>query len=411
MNNRVVITGIATISPFGVGNEIFWKNLIQGKSALRKITRFDTTKFKSKMAGEVLDFKIEDFIKNPRWYRIPRISQFALVSANLAISDAKLNIRKEDPSRIGIFFGTCNGPSYSTEQVYQALIEKGPAGVNPILFQETVFNAPVSNISILLGIKGPCIALPIGQASGSYAISIALNYLRNQKIDCAIVGAADEHTKIVHESFSYLKVLSPSDGGEEGSRPFDKTRNGVVLSEGSVFLILESLEHAQQRNVHIYGEIIGDGMTSDAYKPADNDPTGKGIALAMKKAINKANISPSQIDYIVSFALSRKKEDKLETKAIKNVFKHYAYQLPISSIKGAIGETTGPSGLFNIITALFAIRNKIIPPTINYQNPDPECDLDYVPNIPKEKNLNTVLVNAFSWGGIYSSLIVRRYNQ
>jgi len=410
MNNKVVITGIGIISPFGVGNEIFWKSLIQGKSALRKITRFDTTSFKSKMAGEVLNFKIEDFVKNPRLHRIPRISQFTIVAANLAIADAKFDVKKEDMTKTGIFFGTCNGPSYSTERIYQSLLEKGPSGVDPLLFQETVFNAPVSNLSILLGIKGPCIAFPLGPASGSYALHLALNHLHSGRIDCAIVGASDEHTKVVHKAFGYLNVLSPDDGGEEKARPFDKNRNGGVLSEGSCFIILETLEHALQRGGFIYGEIIGDGMSSDAYKIADNEPKGLGVALAMNQAINKAQVEYSAIDYIVALAYGGRNVDKLETIAIKEIFKDYVFQLPITSIKGAIGESTGPGGLFNLATALFAIRDRVIPSTINWQEQDSDYDLDYVPNVARKKEITTAMVNAFSWGGIYSSIIVRRCN-
>ncbi|MBU0701896.1 beta-ketoacyl-[acyl-carrier-protein] synthase family protein [bacterium] len=408
MSNRVVLTGIGIISPFGVGNDVFWKNLTQGKSGLRKITKFDTTHLKSMTAGEVLDFRIEDFVKNPRLYRIPRISQFTVVGANLAISDAKLNIKEEDSTKIGIFFGTCNGPSYSTDKIYQSLIEKGPSGVDPLLFQETVFNAPVSNLSILMGIKGPCIALPLGPASGSYALHFALNYLCSGRVNCAVVGASDEHTEMVHKAFEYLHVLSPDDRGEEKARPFDKNRNGGVLSEGSCFLILETLEHALQREASIYGEIIGDGMSSDAYKVADNEPKGLGVTLAMKQAIKKAGIEPSEIDYIVASAYGGRKIDKMETIAIKDVFREYAYQLPITSIKGAIGESMGPGGLFNLTTAFFAIREGIIPPTINWQEQDSNCDLDFVPNVFRNKEVNTAMANAFSWGGIYSSIIVRR---
>jgi len=410
MNNRVVITGVGIISPFGVGNEIFWKGLIEGKCALHKITRFNTTYFKSKMAGEVLDFKIENFVKDPRLHRIPRISQFTIVAANLAIAEAKFDVKKEDTTKIGIFFGTCNGPSFSTERIYQSLIEKGPSGVDPLLFQETVFNAPVSNLSILWGIKGPCIAIPLGPASGSYALHLALNYLSSGRVDCALVGAADEHTKVVHEAFGHLNVLSPDDGGEEKARPFDKNRNGGILSEGSCFIVLETLEHALQKGRFIYGEIIGDGMSSDAYRVADNEPKGLGVALSMKQAIDKAKIHPSEVEYIIALAYGGKKIDEMETSAIKEVFKDYAYQLSITSIKGAIGESTGPGGLFNLATALFAIRDGVIPPTINWQEQDTDCDLDYVPNVARGKEVNTAMVNAFSWGGIYSSIIVKRYN-
>jgi len=405
MNRRVVITGIGMIGPFGIGNDNFWNGIIEGKNFLYPVTRY---KFQ-KLAGEVPHFSIREFIKEPRAIKLPLISQYAIVAAILAISDAGINLKKIDTEKIGLIFGTCNGPSYTTEKICTTLIEKGKKYVDPLLFQESVFNAPVSLISIFLGIKGPSLAIPLGPAAGGYAMATAVRYLLNYKIACVIVVSSDELSKSVHEAFSYLRVVSPSDNGEEGMRPFDRTRNGIVLSEGAVAMVLERSTDALERGARIYGEILGCGMASDGYDIADNNPDGSGLHRAIKNALSQANIDAEEIDYIVALAPSIKKIDALEIRAIKRAFGKRAYDIPVSSIKSCIGETLGPGALFNVTAGLFAIRDGIIPPTINYRFPDEECNLDIVPNRARKKKVKTVLANSFSWGGIYNSIIVKRF--
>lgn len=405
MNKRIVITGIGMIGPFGIGNDNFWQGITNGKNFLHPVTKY---KF-SRLAGEVPNFLIKDFVKDPKFARLPLVSQYALVSSILAVSDSGIEIKKMDSTKIAVIFGTSNGPSLATEKICDSIIEKGKNSVEPLLFQESVFNAPASLISIFFGIKGPCLALPMGPASGSYAFSTAMNYLNSLGVDCAIAVASDELSKAVHEAFSYLKIISPDDNKEEGMRPFDKTRNGSVLSEGAVAMVIETDFSAAQRDAKIYGEIVGYGMTSDGYKIADNNPDGSGLAMAIKDAMAQASINPDDIDYIVALSQSMKKIDVMETRAIKMALSHIAYDIPISSIKSSIGETLGPSALFNIAAGLFAIRDWILPPTINYKFPDEECDLDVVPNCAREKKINTVLSNSFSWGGIYNSVIVRGF--
>lgn len=405
MNRRPVITGIGMVGPFGTDSENFWRSIVLGKNLLRPVTRYEF----SRLAGEVPDFSLKKFVKDPRLARSSLVSQYALASAVSAVSDAGIELKKMVSEKIAVIFGTCNGPCLATEKNYASLIEKGKKSVDPLLFPESVFNAPAGLISIFLGIKGPCIALPLGPAAGGYAMITAINYLANYDMDCALVVASDELSKVAHEALSYLRVISPGDGNEEGMRPFDRTRNGLVLSEGSVAMVLETEAGAKQRGARVYGEVIGGGMASDGYRIADNNPDGSGLCLSMKNAMTEARITPDNIDYIVALALSIKKIDAMETRAIKTAFGKRAYNIPVSSIKSSIGETLGPGPLFNIAAGLSAIRDKVIPPTINYRFPDEECDLDVVPNFARKTDVNTILANSFSWGGIYSSIVVRRY--
>jgi len=405
MNKKVVITGIGAIGPFGAGNDKFWQGLIEGKNFLRPMTRYSF----SGMGGEVPGFFLMDFVKDPKLTRIPMVSQYAIASAVLAVSDSGIDLKNIDHEKAAVVFGTSNGPCFVTEKIQTSILLGGKKTVNPLLFQESVFNAPAGIISILFGIKGPCIALPLGMVAAGYGIPTAINYLVHYGVDCVIIVASDELTQASHEAYSHLNILS-QDNHETCMRPFDKARNGMVISEGGVALILETDIHAIERGAKkIYGEISGYGMTSDGYRVADNNPDGSGLCWAMENAINHGQLSTDSIDYIVASALSIKKIDLMETRAIKKAFGKRAYDIPVSSIKSSIGETQGPDALFNIAAGAFAIRDGIIPPTINYQFRDDECDLDIVPNCARKMQVNTVLANAFSWGGMYSSTIIRRF--
>lgn len=405
MNNRIVVTGIGMVGPFGAGNVDFWQGITSGKGFLSPVTRYRFPR----LAGEVPHFSLKEFVKDPRLNRLPSVSQYALASVVSAISDAGIELKKIAPEKIAIIFGTGNGPSHAVEKICTSLIEMGKRAADPLLFQESVFNAPASLISIFFGIKGPCLAIPQGQAAGGYAISTAINYLLSHDIDCALIVASDELSQAFHEAFSYLGVISPTDNNEEGMRPFDRTRNGCVLSEGAVAMVLETDKRAIQRGARIYGEIAGFGMASDGYRVADNNPDGSGLYRSMNNAMAQAQICPDSIDYLVASAMSIKKTDVMEIRAIKMALGKEAYNIPVSSIKSSIGETRGPGGLFNVAAAIFAIRDGIVPPTINYRFHDDECDLDVVPNHARRMEVNTVLSNSFSWGGIYNSIVVRRF--
>ncbi|MCX7957325.1 MAG: hypothetical protein N2643_05510 [Endomicrobia bacterium] len=361
--DKIVISGIGVITPGGVDYIKFWKDLLNKVSYISDIKRFDTSKYKSKLAGEVLNFQPEKIVRNNSILRLPLISQFAYCAAFLAISGAKLEILKDNSLRVGVFFGTSNGAIGSTEKIFNNIVSFGPETADPLLFAETVFNAPASIISIKFGIKGPVVVCANGLASGSIAITQAYKYLKWNIIDYAIVGAAEEHTEVVHEAFSNLKVLSPlfsndDCNNKEFSMPFDKRRNGMILSEGGSFLILEREETAKRRKVNIFGEIIAGSCISDAYKLADNSPCGKGVELSINKLLKEANLSLYDIDYIIAFAPSMPDWDIMEARGIKKVFGEHIYYIPITSIKGLTGEAKSVSTFLNIIAAVLSIKEK-----------------------------------------------------
>lgn len=409
---RIVITGLGAISPLGIGAITLWDNVIEGKSCIKEITKFPISKrVKSKLGGEVNSSLIKDVIKDERIMRSPFITQLAVGSAILCLNDANVKVTKENSAKIGIFFGTCNGAITATEKIYKNLIETGPASVDPLLFSETVFNAPASAISIKFGITGPYVAFPMSSNAGGTALYHAIYSLQTEKVSYALVCATDEINQVVHEAYFHLGVLSPCDSGEEGSRPFDKERNSFVLSEGGAALMLEPLEQALERNAVIYGEIIGWGSGGDGYRFVSADPTGKGLSLTIKRVVNNNSFSVEEIDYVSAFAPSLKDLDLMETRGVKEALGRPAFECPISSIKGAIGETNSPSLLFNIIVAIMVLKTQKIPPTINYKTPDPACDLDYVPNKSRDAKVDTVLVTGYSWGSIYNAFIIRKFNK
>lgn len=408
MNHRLVVTGIGLVSPLGHGPDVFMENLSSGKTGIGPIERFSTDKYKAKTAGELISFDISDFTATLKHKRLPRISQYALASALLAVSDAKLKINNVNASKIGLFFGTWHGAIECTEAIHAALLEKGFRNVEPSIFQESSFNAPISHISINLKITGPSIALPLGVASGSYAIRMAMDYLQTGLIDVAVVGAADEHTEIVHDAFESLRVLSQGKSGEEVSRPFDKNRNGLVLSEGGAFFVIEKLQGAKYRDAKIYGELAGVSIASDAYMATNNNPNGRGIYLTINQLLNQTGISKSSIDCILAAASSTQNLDLLEARGIIQALSGYAADIPVTSIKGALGESGGASSIFNVITALMMLRTNQIPPICNYYTPDPEFSLNIVSGRLKEKRLNNILVNDCFFGGTYASILVQR---
>lgn len=405
MNHRVVITGVGIIFPGGEGKEAFYNTLKRGNSCLKKISIFDVSSFKSQKGGSITHFLPEKFDNNDRFCRLPRITQYSVVATDLAMKDVRNSF---DNKRMGIFLGTDHGAIEFTERFYSNLIEKGPERVNPLLFQETVFNASASYISLRYGIKGPCIVITSGGVSGLLAVMKGVDYLRRGELDLGIVGGAEELTKIVYEAEYHLGFLSPQDGKEEECRPFDARRNGFIPSEGAGILLIETLEHALNRNAYIYGEIIGYGNSADSYKIIPQSYEGDGIKNAMLNALQEANLNPENIEYIAASANGSIILDIAETKAIKNVFSNYAYKIPISSIKSMVGEASAAGAMFNLIALLFSMENNLVPPTINYEDCDSECDLYYVPNIPISRKVNIGMCNAISLGGNSCSIIIRR---
>ena len=405
--NRVVVTGLGIISPIGIGKETFLKSLREGRLGIKEITRFDTSKYKSHLGGEVTDFNPKDYINPMKIRRMDRDSQIAVASAVLALKDANLEITSENSSACGVILGSGFTGLETTEAFHRGLIEHGPSGVNPMLFPNTVPNAPAGHISIELGITGPNSTITQKGATGEGAIGYAYSLLRHGKAKVILTGGVDELSWILFHAYSHLRILSPLENEDypEGSWPFDKRRNGMVLGEGGGILVLETLEYAQKRGAKIYAEVIGYGMSSSNPGISDYDSDGAGMTRTMELALEEAKVSKEEISYISAAANSTPILDRSETEAIKKVF---GKGVPVSSLSSFIGYFNASGGL-KAISACLAIENGFIPPTLNYQEKDPSCNLDYVPNKAREKRVEAVLINGFADGGSNASLILKRF--
>lgn len=405
---RVVITGIGMISPFGIGKDLLWEGLVNGRSAIKKISRFDTSFYTSHLGGEVDGYDPGKIDADARFSRLPLVSQYALAASDMVIIDGNLRIDREKSDDIGIFFGSQGGPNESCHQFLEDLVKKGSRLLKPLLFQETVFNAPSSLICIKHGITGPHFAIASEFVSGMNAIETAINFLKMKRINYALVGAADIITEIQYSAFHHLKTLAHLEGAMvEISRPFDRCRNGFIYSEGAAFLLLETFENAMKRDAKIYGEIIGIGSAHDMNKSIINDPTGNGIARSMKNALRSARLNKDNIDYIIALADSTQRIDLAETRAIQKVFGDRTPQIPISSIKSSIGETLSVDGFMNIFGAIMSLETDRLIPTINCEMKDDESNLDIVIE-KREKNIKTVLCNSYYFGGNNSSVIIQK---
>ena len=410
MNRRVVITGLGVVAPNGVGKRAFWDALKQGHSGIRRITRFDPSLFPTQFAGEV-DFDPARFISHKQLKRMDRTSHLAVSAAKMAVQDAALKIREEDPDRIGVMIGTAMAGHGMILEQHNAFRDKGPMKISTFTAIASFPDAPSSQISIELRLNGPSFSIATACSSASDAIGYAFNAIRNKELDIIIMGGAD--TPIfppILSAFCVLRALSKrNDAPEKASRPFDKGRDGFVLGEGAGILILEDLEHALKRNAHIYGEILGFGMTCDAYHMTKPEPSGKQAIRALKLALKDANVEPKDIDCLNAHGTSTPLNDASETFVIKEVFGAHARKIAISSIKSMIGHLIGAAGSVELIGALVALEEGVIPPTINYETPDPDCDLDYVPNKARRASVNMIMKNSFGFGGKNSALVVRKY--
>ncbi len=410
MKRRVVITGLGVIAPNGVGKLAFWDALKNGRSGIRRITRFDPSPFPTQFAGEA-DFDPAKFISFKQMKRMDRTSHLAVSAAKMAVEDAKLKIKDEDPERIGVVIGTAMAGHGMILEQHNTFISKGPMKIDTFTAIASFPDAPSSQISIELGINGPSFSIATACSSASDAIGYAFNAIRNRELDIIIMGGAD--TPIfppILSAFCVLRALSRrNDSPESASRPFDKTRDGFVLGEGAGILILEDLEHALKRKAHIYGEILGFGMTCDAYHMTKPEPSGRQAIRALRQALQDADVEPEDVGYVNAHGTSTPLNDRNETFVIKEVFRGHACKLAVSSIKSMIGHLIGAAGSVELIGSLMVLEQGIILPTINYETPDPECDLDYVPNKARVADVNVILKNSFGFGGKNSALVVRKF--
>ena len=410
MKRRVVVTGLGVVSAIGCAKDVFWANLIKGKSGVGPLTYFDAAQYDSRIAGEVRDFVPHPFISPKELRRMEKFVQFGVTAAKNAVDDSTLDIAKEDPYRIGVVVGSGIGSLRIIEEQHNVILEKGPSRITPFLIPMLIVNMASGHISIMLGAKGPNLCTTTACASGAHAIGEAMRIIQYGDADVMIAGGTESCiTTLGIGGFCALKALSTrNDEPERASRPFDKDRDGFVMAEGCGIVILEELEHAKKRNAKIYGEAVGYGMTGDAYHMTAPNPDGEGAARCMANALKDANLKPENVSYINAHGTSTSLNDKVESMAIKRVFGNLAKKVPVSSTKSMLGHQLGAAGAVEFIICLLTIERSIIPPTINYETPDPDCDLDYVPNKARQAKVNVCISNSLGFGGHNATLCVKK---
>ncbi|WP_237982573.1 beta-ketoacyl-ACP synthase II [Bacillus thuringiensis] len=408
---RVVITGMGVVSPIGNNIKTFWNNLIKGESGIVNIDTFDVTNHKTKIAGIVQDFDADEVLGKKEARRLDRFSQFALAAAEQAWSDSKLELDCIDVERLGVYVGSGIGGIETLIENVDALRQKGPRRVSPTLVPAIMSNAAAAQISIKWNAMGPSMSPVSACAIGNTSIGEAFRLIRSGEADVIFAGGTESAiTDLSIASFGNATALSTrNDNPTKASRPFDENRDGFVMSEGAGILILESLSHALRREAKIYAEVIGYGASSDAYNIVATHPEGKGAYLAMRSALKNANISPEEVDVISAHATSTKVGDISETMAIKQLFGKQAYQIPVTANKSMLGHMLGAAGGVEAIALAMSLKEGTVPPTINLENLDPLCDLDYVPSVARQVKINIGLSNSFGFGGHNAAIVLKRY--
>ncbi|MBI1978074.1 MAG: beta-ketoacyl-ACP synthase II [Candidatus Omnitrophica bacterium] len=407
---RVVVTGVGVIASNGIGKQNFWEAIKNGKSGVSTITSFDPSAFATHFAGEIKNFNPEQWIIKKNLRRMDRTSQLAVAAAKMAVEDAHLDPHANGRERTGVMIGTAMAGHGYIMKHYEEFLKTGPNRVSPFIALASFPDACASQVSIELGVTGPSFSIATACSSASDAIGYAWEAIRSNTVDFIIMGGAEAGIYPgVLAAFCAARALSTRNNEPaKACRPFNLDRDGFVLGEGAGMLVLEEYEHAKKRGAHIYAEILGHGMTCDAYHMTSPEPEGKEAIRAMQIAMKNAGVTPDEIDYINAHGTSTPLNDKTETMIIKKVFGKRAYQIPISATKSMIGHLIGAAGSVELIATLLAMEHEVIPPTINYEVPDPECDLDYVPNRARPAKVRTAMKNSFGFGGKNSILIVRK---
>lgn len=409
---RVVITGLGVVSPLGTELSLFWNRIKSGKSGIRRIQKFDTTAYKSQIAGEVIEFNPEAFIPKKELRRMDKFTQYAIGAAKLAIADSGLDFASEDPTRAGVIIGSGIGGLWYFQEQHSILRDKGPDRCSPFMIPEMIINIPSGLVAIEYNLRGPNYAVVSACASAAHSIGDCFRLIQRGDADIMIAGGTEAAVcEIGIAGFCAMGALSTrNDAPEKASRPFDKNRDGFVIAEGSAVLILEELEHAKKRGAKIYCELAGFGMSCDAFHMTAPREDGSTPAMAMKLAMKDARISPEQVDYINAHGTSTELNDKMETKAIKLALgEDCAHKVNISSSKSMHGHLLGAAAAIESVVCVLAIKYGIVPPTINYETPDPECDLNYTPNQAREMPVAVCLNNSFGFGGHNACLVFRRF--
>lgn len=411
MKKRAVITGMGVISPVGNSLEDFWASLARGKSGIDWVTRFDVSNLPTKVAGEVRNFEPTEWLDKKESRRMDRFAQFALAAAKMAVQDAALDLENLDKERAGAVIGCGIGGVITFEEQKETLMTKGAGRVSPFFVPMLISNMAAGHISIAFGLQGPSLTVVTACASATNAIGEGLRMIQRGEADVVLCGGTEAPlTELAFAGFCSMKAMSTEhENPAEACRPFDKRRSGFVMGEGAGILVLESLEHAQARGAKIYAEMAGYGSSSDAYHITAPVPGGKGAARAMSLALADAGMKPEDIGYINAHGTGTDANDPTETEAIKAVFGDKAYQIPVSSTKSMTGHLMGAVGAIEAIACALTIKNGIIPPTINYGEPDPECDLDYVPNTARKQDVEVAMSNTFGFGGHNATIILKKF--
>jgi 3-oxoacyl-[acyl-carrier-protein] synthase II len=406
---RVVITGLGPITAIGVGKKSFWEGLMSGKSGIGPVTRFDPSLFNARSAAEINDWEPEKFFPSQRLKRLDRYAQFAVGSAKLALEDSGLSYSPEDPqSRVGVSFGTALGGISNAEKQHVSFVHSGPKSVHQTIALQVFGGSAHCNIAIEFGLRGVGTTNSNSCASGNVAIGEGYRYIRDGWADVVIAGGAEAPlSPLSFGAFAFIRAMSRCDP-LVACRPFDRNRDGFVMGEGAASLILEEYEHAKARGAHIYGEVVGYSLNNDAYHMTSPLPSGDSCIRAMEDALNAAQINPEQIDYISGHASSTQLNDSNECACVKKVFGSAATKIPVSGTKAFYGHPLGASAAIEAAVCVLAMQRDFVPPTLNYETPDPECDLDVVPNQPREKKIEYALSNAFGFGGINSCVVFRK---
>lgn len=407
---RVVVTGLGALTPIGNDVETTWENAIKGISGVGPLTRVDAEQYPAKVAAELKDFNIEQYMDKKDARKMDRFTQYAVVAALMAAKDANLEITEENAPRVGVWIGSGIGGMETFEQQYKLLLEKGPRRVSPFFVPMLIPDMATGQVSIALGAKGFNSCTVTACATGTNSIGDAYRVIERGEADVMVTGGAEAPlTEMSFAGFSANKALSTNPDPKTASRPFDQNRDGFVMGEGAGIIVLEELEHALARGAKIYAEIVGYGATGDAHHITAPAPNGEGGARAMKQAIEGSGLKVSDIDYINAHGTSTPYNDKFETLAIKEVFGEHAQNLTISSTKSMTGHLLGAAGGVEAILSVLAIKEGIIPPTINLETPDPDCDLDYVPNEARKKEINSALSNSLGFGGHNATIIFKKF--
>jgi 3-oxoacyl-[acyl-carrier-protein] synthase II len=408
---RVVITGIGTVTSYGNGVQTFWDNLLAGNSGIDAVQSFDTTDYPSKVGAEVRGFNPGEFMDPKEARRNDRYTQFAVACSRMALDDAGIDPASLDADRFGVLIGSGIGGMLTIQEQSRRLYDMGPRKVSPFMIPSLIANIASGVVAIEVGARGPNYGIVSACASGTHSIGESFRMLRDNEADVMIAGGSEAAvTELGYAGFCSMKAMSTSYNDEptRASRPFDKGRDGFVMGEGAGVLIMETLEHAQARGATIYCEIAGYGATCDAYHITSPDPEGKALSIAISKVINEAGLQPEDVDYINAHGTSTPYNDKFETGAIKKSLGDHAYKIPVSSTKGMTGHLLGAAGGIESAVCALAIRDGKIPPTINYEEPDPDCDLDCVPNTMREADVDVAICNNLGFGGHNATLLFKK---